>query len=145
MTIVVIDVTGVGPKTAEYLAQHGITTVEALLQAGLGILIAAPGFSDGRARKVMDAAATLIVDGEAVTEKLNKPKKLKKSKKSKKPALTGKKKVKSEKKKKDKTGKKGDKKKEKVSKKKKDKKKASKDKTVNKKKGKKKGKKKSKT
>ena len=64
MTVSVISVPGLGPKTAEYLEKQGITTAEALLEAGLDALVAAPGFGDSRARKVMDTAATMVVDAE---------------------------------------------------------------------------------
>lgn len=65
MSIAVVNVPGIGPKTAEYLEKQGITTAEALLQAGVGILALSPGFGDARARKVMDAAVALVVDAEA--------------------------------------------------------------------------------
>lgn len=101
MTIAVANVPGIGPKTAEYLAKQGVTTAEALLQAGAGILAVSPGFGDARARKVMDAAAALVVGagaGEspimaAVTaeqRKGAKPKKDKKEKKGKKKKKEGK-------------------------------------------------------
>lgn len=120
MTIAVRDVPGLGPKTAEYLVGQGITSAEELLQAGLAVLIAAPGFGDGRARKVLDAAASLVVDAEEAVltpdkaKKKGKKKIKKKAKKKtsdkKKPGKE-KKKKKEEKKDKKKSGKKKDKKK----------------------------------
>jgi hypothetical protein len=83
MTISVNQVPGLGPKTAEYLAQQGITTAETLLDAGLTVLIAAPGFGDGRARKVLDAAASLVVDAEKASPLEKKPGKLSSDKKKK--------------------------------------------------------------
>lgn len=64
MTIAIVDVSGIGPKTAEYLAKQGITTAEALLEAGLAVLAVSPGFGDARARKSMDSAAALVVGAE---------------------------------------------------------------------------------
>ena len=127
MTIAVRDVPGLGPKTAEYLVGQGITSAEELLEAGLAVLIAAPGFGDGRARKVLDAAASLVVDAEeaVLTQKKTKKKVKKKPKKKgadkKKPGKAEKKK-KEEKKDKKKGGKKKDKKKDKKKKGKKKKK-----------------------
>jgi hypothetical protein len=133
MTIAVIKISGLGLRTAEYLAQQGITTAEGLLEAGLEKLIAAPGFSEGRARKVMDAAATLVVDAEEAAEM---PEELKR------PVLDKKQKKKSGKKKK---GKKEGRKKEKSGKKnKEEKRKPSKEKAAGKKKRRDKKKKKSK-
>jgi hypothetical protein len=65
MSIAVVNVPGIGPKTAEYLEKQGITTAEALLEAGVEVLALSPGFGDARARKVMDAAAALVVGAEA--------------------------------------------------------------------------------
>ena len=54
------QVAGIGPKTAEYLSDRGITTVEALLQAGVAALVEAPGFGEGRANTVVEAARDLL-------------------------------------------------------------------------------------
>ncbi len=53
-------ITGIGPKTAEYLSAQGIATAEGLLEAGLGTLVQAPGFSQARADKVMQATRELL-------------------------------------------------------------------------------------
>lgn len=93
MAIKVIDVPGIGPKTAEYLAGEGLTTAEDLVQAGVDELMKAPGFHQNRANTVLDAARGLIVEAEVETapagekakkEKAGKTKKNKKQKKEKK-------------------------------------------------------------
>lgn len=108
MTTPVNEVEGVGPKTVEYLKKRRITTAEALIKRGASVLETAPGFSPGRATKVIDAANKLL-RGEPVIVKTEKP--IKKAK-SDKPA----------KKEKDKKDKKKDKKGKKDKKNKKDKK-----------------------
>ena len=79
MTTPVSMVTGVGPKTVEYLKRRRITTAEALVKRGTSVLEAAPGFSPGRATNVIDAA-TKLLSGETVVVKTAKPVKKAKAK-----------------------------------------------------------------
>ena len=72
MTTPVNKVTGVGPKTVEYLKTRRITTAEALVKRGISVLEAAPGFSPGRAANVIEAANQLL-SGEPVVVKTAKP------------------------------------------------------------------------
>ncbi|MGB1801345.1 MAG: helix-hairpin-helix domain-containing protein [Gammaproteobacteria bacterium] len=122
MTTPVNMVTGVGPKTVEYLKKRRITTAEALVKRGISVLEVAPGFSPGRAANVIEAANKLL-RGEPVIVKTAKPViKAKAEKPAKKEK--NKKEKKKDKKSKDKKGKKDKKnKKDKKSKNKKDKKK----------------------
>lgn len=83
MTTPVNKVTGVGPKTVEYLKERRITTAEALVKHGTSVLETAPGFSPGRAENVIHAANKLL-HGEAVIEKTASKPKVDKSKKKKK-------------------------------------------------------------
>jgi hypothetical protein len=64
MAIPVSSFPGVGPKTAEYLTEKGINSVETLLESGFDVLVAAPGFSEARANTVM-AAAKSVLSGDA--------------------------------------------------------------------------------
>ena len=54
MTTKLIEVPGIGPKTAEYLQAQGLATVEDLLQAGIEELMKAPGFHLSRALKPLE-------------------------------------------------------------------------------------------
>ena len=72
MTTPVNKVTGVGPKTVEYLKRRRITTAEALVKRGISVLESAPGFSPGRAANVIEAANKLL-QGEPVMIKTAKP------------------------------------------------------------------------
>jgi hypothetical protein len=56
MATPLVKVTGIGPKTAEFLKEQGIATAEELLAAGVGLLSQAPGFSAARAETVLDSA-----------------------------------------------------------------------------------------
>jgi predicted flap endonuclease-1-like 5' DNA nuclease len=82
MTTPVSKVTGIGPKTAEYLGEKGITTAEALLEKGRDVLLNAPGFSESRVVTVFDAASQLLGAEPAAEEAApaEKPKKGKKKK-----------------------------------------------------------------
>ncbi len=109
MTIPVGQVTGIGPKTAEYLQSKSVGTAEALIKFGTEELSQAPGFSEGRAVNVITAAKALVGDNKAksgnkVKDKKNKkPKDKKKNKKGRKDKKKdGKKDKKSRNKKKDK-------------------------------------------
>ena len=72
MTTPVNMVTGVGPKTVEYLKRRRITTAETLVKRGSSVLETAPGFSPGRAENVIEAANKLL-RGEPVIVKTAKP------------------------------------------------------------------------
>ena len=92
MTTPVSEVTGVGPKTVEYLKKRRITTAEALVKRGISVLEGAPGFSPGRAANVIDAANKLLSGAPVVIKtakpatkaKAEKPAKKEKNKKEKK-------------------------------------------------------------
>jgi endonuclease III len=100
VTTKVIDVAGIGPKTAEYLISEGIETANDLVNAGIGQLMQAPGFHLNRANTVLNAARVLIASGGEGVEATKNPVKKKKPKKEKEG------KAKSKKSKKDKEGKK---------------------------------------
>lgn len=103
MAVNLLDVPGIGVKTADYLVKQGIGSAEALLAAGLEALIAAPGFGEARARRVLVAAAGLVVEQEEAalpkTGKEKKGGKVKTAKKEKKGKKKTKKKEKGDKKK----------------------------------------------
>lgn len=101
MAIKVIDVPGIGPKTAEYLVSEGLETAEDLVNAGIGQLMQAPGFHLNRANSVLDAARALIASGDEGVEAAKKPVRKKEAKKEKAD------KPKTKKSKEDKAGKKG--------------------------------------
>ena len=125
----VTAISGIGPATAELLANHGFKTAESIANTTTEKLSLVPGFGEIRSADTIKAAIE-AVGAEPAAEK---PKTTKK-----KPEAKAKKEKPEKNKKKDK--KKDKKKKEKTKDKKKDKKK--KDKTKDSKKGKKKGKKK---
>lgn len=113
MSVPVIKISGIGPKTAEYLKASGIHTVLDLIKAGPQSLISAPGFSPGRAAMVFnnlqssdDHLAKVKGDKGKTEAKMKKNKRDNKSKKDK----TKKDKKKNKKAKKDKKNKKGKKK-----------------------------------
>ena len=87
MTVPVIEIRGVGQKTAEFLKNHGIITDKDLLKDGIGSLQQAPGFGTNRAKQVLKGiASSLAVDSKkssARTDKKNKKKDKKKSDKKK--------------------------------------------------------------
>ena len=96
MTTPVNKVSGIGPKTTEYLKGQGITTAEALLKYGVEKLASAPGFSPGRAETVISETNKLLggaqkqttvsatkSSGKAITKPGKKDKKDKKQKKNK--------------------------------------------------------------
>lgn len=128
MTTPLGSVTGIGPRTLEYLEARGIMSVEDLLRAGVAALMEAPGFGERRANTVLDAAKDALggVSIQPVkVPKQDKDKKKKKGKKKDNKAAKDKKRAKQ--------GKKSDKAKEKKKDKKKDKK-SGKDKKAGKKK-----------
>ena len=105
------DISGIGPHTAQVLADHGIGTVEALASTPVGELAKIPGFGPVRAEAVRTAALVLQQKSPTTGKKTRKKKDEKGKKKDKK--AKGKKKDKKRKgKKKDKKrkGKKKDKK-----------------------------------
>jgi Helix-hairpin-helix domain len=95
MSTPVNKVSGIGPKTTEYLKRKRITTAEALVKSGTDILVLAPGFSPGRAETVIKEAINLLSGPPSATrakttnrvkvkaEKTGKKDKKKKDKKSK--------------------------------------------------------------
>jgi len=119
----IIDIPGIGPATADALAEHRIRGVASLARASVEKIATIPGFSEARAAKVIAAAAELLAESgvtRSATGKAGKPgkqakaggkgKKDKKDKKDKNKKGKGKK-DKKDKKKKDKgKGKKKDKK-----------------------------------
>lgn len=87
MTTPVDSINGIGPKTTEFLKKRRITTVEALLKRGVSALENAPGFSPGRATKIIQEAKKSLGSTSKKQAKLStkaKPKKDKSDKKSKK-------------------------------------------------------------
>lgn len=84
MTTAVTAVTGIGPKTAEYLQQQGVDTAEKLLAGGVDLLSGAPGFGEARAQAVIEAAEELLGKGAGKSDDTSgKKKKQKKAKKEK--------------------------------------------------------------
>jgi len=65
MSHTMTDVPGIGPATADALAEHRIKTPRALANASLQKIAAIPGFSEARAAKVKAAAAALLA-GQAI-------------------------------------------------------------------------------
>ena len=108
MTMSLVNVVGIGPKTEIYLVEHGITSVEKLIAEGSEILSSAPGFNPSRAEAAIKSAESLIAK-ETPQETLA----TSEEKKNKKSSRKSKKKDKSKGKKKDKKGKKNKKKKKK--------------------------------
>ena len=62
MTTPVNMVSGIGPKTLEFLKKRRITTVEELVKHGASVLETAPGFSPSRAATVLKIA-NAVLDG----------------------------------------------------------------------------------
>jgi len=58
MTIPVIEIQGIGPKTAEFLRNNGIITAKDLLKNGARYLQQAPGFGEKRAEQVLKIIAS---------------------------------------------------------------------------------------
>ena len=73
------DISGVGPATAEALAEQGLGSVKKVAKAKVKHVAATPGFGEVRARRVRDAARDLVD-----TQKKPKAKKKGKRKKGKK-------------------------------------------------------------
>ena len=107
MTVPVIEIQGIGPKTAEFLKSHGILTAEDLLKDGISCLQQVPGFSKNRAEQVLKVVATSPgFDGKSSSVKIDNKKDKKKSKNKKKDKKkSGKDKKKSDKKNNKKKGK----------------------------------------
>ncbi len=104
-----IDISGIGPATAELLIENGITSVEALLGLPAEQLAAVPGFGPKRALAVRLAAARSLQDSSGgrtelesqssgVAAKADKKKKKKKKSKDKKTKKKSKKKDRGDKK-----------------------------------------------
>ncbi len=109
MTIPIIEITGIGPKAAEFLRNKGIFTAEDLLKDGINCLLQVPGFGKNRAEQVLKVITTTL--GSGGKKSSSKPDKKKSKYKNKK--KSGK-----DKKKSDKKGKKGKKNRKKDKKKK---------------------------
>lgn len=62
MAVEITDVAGIGPKMAEQLEQHGISTAEQLIAAGSDKLTQVPGISQAKAEAFLDAARQLVGD-----------------------------------------------------------------------------------
>ena len=63
MTVPVIEIQGIGPKTAAFLKECGILTAKDLLKDDANCLRQAPGFGNNRAQQVLKLITTeLIVD-----------------------------------------------------------------------------------
>jgi endonuclease III len=67
------DVTGIGVKTAEVLAEHRIKTPAALAKASIERITSIPGFSEARAATVIEAAKALLAGGGAASAGKAKP------------------------------------------------------------------------
>ena len=103
MTVPVIEIRGIGPKTVEFLKNHGIITAKDLLKDGTNCLQQAPGFGKNKADQILKGiASSLTVDDKKSSAKTDKKNKKKKKDKKK----SGKDKKKSKNKKKDKKKKK---------------------------------------
>ena len=68
------DIKGIGIKTAEVLAEHGLTTPSLLADASIVKIASVPGFSENRALAMKEAAKALVngkteKDSENVAEK----------------------------------------------------------------------------
>lgn len=121
MTTPVEKARGIGPKTAEFLKKHRITTIEGLVQRGTKVLAQAQGFNEARAMTIINDAAKLISGSS--NNKVSPVVKKKSSSKVKTKSEKSGKKDKKNKKSKDKKGKDKKSKKDKKNKKNKDKKK----------------------
>ena len=105
MSIPVIHVAGVGPKTAELLIENKIKTVDALIKAGEEKLTSIPGIGAIRAKAFIKAAQSLVGTNTIQAEEkadITPQKPLKKTPKKKSKDKKGKKKHKKKDKKKDK-------------------------------------------
>ena len=78
MTVPVIEIQGIGSKTAEFLKSHGILTAEDLLKDGTNCLGQAPGFGKDRAEQVLKVIATSLVIDDKNSSKKTESKKDKK-------------------------------------------------------------------
>lgn len=116
MTVPVIEITGIGPKAAEFLRNKGIFTAEDLLKDGINCLQQVPGFGKNRAEQVLKVITTTLgLGGKKSSSKPDKKKSKDKNKKKSDKKKSGKYKKKSDKKgKKGKKNRKKDKKKSKV-------------------------------
>lgn len=95
----ITSITGIGPGTAEILAQHGFTSVTDIARASVGQLQSVPGFGAIRASRIIDAAVALLKEAVPSSKKIMKQKKKEgKEKKQKKKSLPVKEKKKKKKK-----------------------------------------------
>jgi Holliday junction resolvasome RuvABC DNA-binding subunit len=82
MTVPVIEITGIGPKAAEFLRNNGIFTAEDLLKDGINCLQQAPGFGKNRAEQVLKVmTASLGLGSKRSSAKSDKKKSKDKNKK----------------------------------------------------------------
>ncbi len=82
MTVPVIEITGIGPKAAEFLRNNGIFTAEDLIKDGINCLQQVPGFGKNRAEQVLKLmTATLGLGSKKSSAKPDKKKSKDKNKK----------------------------------------------------------------
>lgn len=73
MSVSLRDVSGIGPKTEEFLNSHDIKTAEQLVQGGRQILEKAPGINLSRAAYILESANQLLeVHSQSVNIESNK-------------------------------------------------------------------------
>ncbi len=65
MAVSIQSVNGVGPAAAEALAQHGVVTPEQLAESSVEAISKVPGFSTGRAQRIITAAQALLNPADA--------------------------------------------------------------------------------
>ena len=69
MAVTVTKISGIGPKTAAILANHGFKTVEAIAKSTVEKLSGVPGFGPSRSRTIISAASALVAGTPAKTSK----------------------------------------------------------------------------
>lgn len=62
MSLELTELTGVGPRGAEILAEHGFRSLKAIAAANVEALSQVPGFSEARAQKCINQAKTLLAN-----------------------------------------------------------------------------------
>lgn len=78
----VLDVSGIGPSTAAFLAENGVKTADDLAALSVEQLAAIRGFSEIRAGQVITAAKALVMATEETkSDQVKKPKEKSKDKK----------------------------------------------------------------
>ena len=61
-------VRGIGPATAKVLAEHGLSTAQAVVEATPEALLAVPGFGPARAKTVKAAATRSLTEASPTTQ-----------------------------------------------------------------------------